>query len=138
MLCKRENKQMRTEQTLLQAQMDKQTILINSYKRRISDNDELLKENKVNIRELNDKIRELETGMSQIRNEYEQENTALGVKLKNALHEMEETKADFDELNEENHQLKSNVNRLQNVIKITNEKSLELVQFIQNSTEIVA
>merc|ERR1719361_2851011 len=108
MLCKRENKQMRTEQTLLQAQMDKQTILINGYKRRISDNDEQLKGSKVNIRELNDKIRELETGMSRIRNEYEQRNIALGVKLKNALHEMEETKADFDELNEENHQLKSN------------------------------
>merc|ERR1719242_1252936 len=88
MLCKRENKQMKKEQTLLQAQMDKQMILINGYKRRISDNDEQLKESKVNVRELNDKIREFEIRMSQIRNEYEQENTALGVKLKNALHEM--------------------------------------------------
>merc|ERR1712228_65858 len=145
MLSKRDNKQLKKNQNMMEAQIEKQKNIINDLKQTICEKDKRTNVSKANLRESNDKIRELESQMIQIQNEYDQqiedmqqENTALGVKLKNALHEMEETKADCDELSEDNLKLKNNVYRLQNVIKITNQKSMELIQCIQNSKDIAS
>merc|ERR1712244_202219 len=107
---------------------------------------------KTNQRDLGDKIKRLERKMARIQNENDKqienmnkEKMLHDVKLNNSLQEMTETKADFDEMVKENESLRAqNVNLIEDIQKIksiineSNNKSLQLIQTIAASQQILS
>lgn len=148
---KRENKELKKAKDAISATVDRQKVLIKDAKQRFAEKEKAMDLRKESERRLEEKVRKTERKMVEMGNGYDlqiealqEEEVRLGVQLKNAMQEMNEIKHDFDEmvqqnkeLQESNTSLTEDVQKLKYFINATNEKSLQLIECINNSKHIM-